>query len=95
MVADYSNTTGAGVCVNISPNSNPNKKLFILKIQYGTGEAYMLVPTPDIIKAVELFKKKYKESIPDTKEFGMPEIVSAEVHPILYSSIYDEMGLGE
>ena len=80
---------------NINTNINTNTKLFILKVEYGTGEAYMLVPTPDLISAVELFKKRYKESIPETKEFGMPEIVSAEVHPILYSSIYDGMGLGE
>ena len=63
---------------------------FVLIVKYGTGQAAMIVDSPDIQLAIAAFKKKYMEGMPETKEFGMPEIVGAEVLPIMYDSIYEK-----
>lgn len=63
---------------------------FVLLVRYGCGKAAMLVDTPDLIKAVMEFKAQYMKGMPDTKEYGMPEITKAEIFPIMYESIYGD-----
>lgn len=65
-------------------------KKFILLVKYGTGKAAMLTETPDLVKAIMEFKHEYMKGIPDTKEYGMPEILKAELVPVMYSSIYKD-----
>ena len=57
---------------------------FVVKITYGTGTAYFITDTPDIEKAIQQFKQEYSKAIPDTKCYGLPEIVSAEIHVLMY-----------
>lgn len=63
---------------------------YILKVKYGTGKAAMVVDTPDLIEAVTKFKQELGKSIPDTKDFGLPDITKAEIMPILYESKFKE-----
>lgn len=60
------------------------QKKFILRIKYGTGEAYMETSTPDLIEAIQEFQNKYKEALPDTKMYGLPPIISASIHPLIW-----------
>ena len=61
-------------------------KRFILCIEYGTGKAGMLVDTPDITEALQEFLKEYRKGLPDTKDVGLPNILKAEIVPLLYES---------
>ena len=61
---------------------------FVLKIKYGTGEACMPTNQPDIVEAIKEFKKEYGKGIPDTKMYGLPDIISAELLPLTQRSIY-------
>lgn len=64
-------------------------KNFILKVEYGTGSANMLVDTCDLIEAIKLFKAEVSKNFPDgDKSYGMPQIISARIEPIMYESIY-------
>ena len=63
---------------------------FVLLVKYGTGKAAMITDTPDLLKATMEFKHRYMKMVPDTKEFGMPEITKAEIIPVMYDSIYDK-----
>lgn len=63
---------------------------FVLLVKYGTGKAAMLTDTPDLLKATMEFKHLYMKGMPDTKEYGMPEITRAEILPVMYDSIYEE-----
>ena len=65
-------------------------KKFILRVWYGTGNSTMLVDTPDFRKALDLFLKAYTKCIPDTKEYGLPDIIKAELTPLMYDSVYEE-----
>ena len=62
---------------------------FVLKVKYGTGKAAMLVDTPDLVLAIQQFKDRVGKSIPNTKDYGLPEITKAEIMPIMYDSVYD------
>ena len=64
-------------------------KKFVLLVRYGYGEAAMITDTPDILKATMEFKHHYMKMVPDTKEFGMPEITKVRLVPIMYDSIYE------
>lgn len=66
-----------------------NKK-FVLLVEYGTGRAAMITHTPELINAIMEFKHRYLKKFPETKEYGMPEIVGAELIPIMYDSVYEE-----
>lgn len=63
---------------------------FVLYVKYGCGEATMIVDTPDLVKGIMEFKQRYMKGMPDTKEFGMPEITKAEILPVMYDSFYEE-----
>lgn len=63
---------------------------YVLRVKYGTGKAAMLVDTPDLCDAINIFKKKMSKSIPNTKDYGLPEITQAEIFPLMYESIYEE-----
>ena len=62
-----------------------NKK-FILCVEYGTGKAGMVVDTPDLTEALQKFIKNCKQSIPDSKDIGLPNILKAEILPLVYES---------
>ena len=66
-----------------------NKK-FILCVEYGTGKAGMIVDTPDITEALQLFLNKCRESLPDSKDIGLPNILRAEILPIIYSEVKND-----
>lgn len=61
-------------------------KKFVLRVWYGTGSDAILVDTPDLVVAIEKFKEKYCAGMPQTKEYGMPEIIKAELTPLMYDS---------
>jgi hypothetical protein len=63
---------------------------FVLLVKYGCGKAAMLTDTPELIKAIMEFKHQYMKGMPDTKMYGMPEIIKAELLPIMYDSIYGD-----
>ena len=65
-------------------------KKFVLLVKYGCGKAAMLTETPDLLKAILEFKQQYMKGMPDTKMYGMPEIIKAEIIPVMYNSIYEE-----
>lgn len=57
---------------------------FVLEVKYGTGKAYWPTNEPDIMKAIQEFQMEYSREIPDTKMYGLPEILSASIHPLMY-----------
>ena len=59
---------------------------FVLRVKYGTGDACMLTNKPDIGEAIEEFKREYGKNIPDTKMYGLPNIILAELLPLLKRS---------
>lgn len=59
---------------------------FVLCVEYGTGKVGMVTSTSDITEALQEFLSEYKKSIPDTKDFGLPSIIKAELLPLLYES---------
>ena len=63
---------------------------FILCVEYGTGKAGMIVDTPDITEALQEFLNKCRESLPDSKDIGLPNILKAEILPIIYSEIKND-----
>jgi hypothetical protein len=60
------------------------QKKFVLRVKYGTGEAYMETYNPDLVKAIQEFQDKYKRALPDTKMYGLPPIISASIHPLMW-----------
>lgn len=65
-------------------------KKFILCVEYGTGKAGMIVNTPDITEALQEFLKECRKSLPDTKDIGLPNILKAEILPIIYSEVKND-----
>lgn len=63
-------------------------KKFILCVEYGTGKVGMLVDTPDITEALNIFLKECRRSLPDTKDVGLPSILKAEILPLFSESRY-------
>lgn len=62
-------------------------KKFVLCVEYGTGKSGMIVETPDITEALQQFLSRCKESLPDSKDIGLPTILKAEILPLIYSEI--------
>ena len=62
------------------------EKKFILYVEYGTGRAGMVVNTPDLQEALQIFLSEYGKVIPDTKMYGLPNVKRAEIFPLIYSS---------
>ena len=48
----------------------------------------MLVDTPDITEALNIFLKECRRSLPDTKDVGLPSILKAEILPLFSESRY-------
>ena len=65
------------------------KKKFVVAADYGIGEMAMLTDTPELSKALVEFYELRKSLIPDTKDYGVPPVVSAKIIPCLYESIYE------
>ena len=61
-------------------------KKFVLRVCYGTGNAALIVNTPDIVEAIQIFKQQYCASLPECKEYGLPDIIKAELIPLLYDN---------
>ena len=57
---------------------------FVLTVEYGTGKMNILTEQPDLIMALQEFAEEYKKSLPDTKMYGLPTIIRAELLPIAY-----------
>ena len=62
---------------------------FVLRVWYGTGTAAMITDTPSLVEALNRFLVEYKKTLPDTKMYGMPEIIKAEIIPCMYESVYE------
>lgn len=67
-----------------------NNKLFVLIVKYGTGKVCTLVDTPDLYEALECFKQKMQSSYGLDKGNMLPNIISAEILPLLYESVYNK-----
>ena len=65
-------------------------KKFVLCVEYGMGKSGMIVETPDITEALQLFLNKCRESLPDSKDIGLPNILRAEILPIIYSEVKND-----
>lgn len=63
---------------------------FCLRVTYGTGKTAMVVDTCDLEQAIKLFKEEYAKTLPDTKMYGLPDILEAEIFPLMYQNIYKE-----
>lgn len=61
-------------------------KKFLLRVWYANGSSTLLVDEPDLIAALSVFQKLYKERIPDFKEYGFPVISKAELIPVFYDT---------
>lgn len=61
---------------------------FVLKVRYGTGTTALVVDTCDFEQAIKQFKAEYSKSLPDTKMYGLPDILEAELFPLMYQDIY-------
>lgn len=59
-------------------------KKYVLCVEYATGKASMIVSTPDLFEALQVFVKDYAKALPDTKMYGMPAIQKVEIYPLLY-----------
>lgn len=66
-------------------------KKFVLKIEHSNGSYALLVNTPDLVSALQLFQKLYRENQPDSKEYGFPTILKAELLPISYDLSQDKL----
>lgn len=65
-------------------------KRYVLIVEYGTGKIAMLTSTNDITEALKEFLIEYSEALPDTKMYGLPTIIKAEIVPLKYSSSYGD-----
>lgn len=65
-------------------------KKFILVVEYGTGKVGMLTTTNDITIALEEFLSEYGRGLPDTKMYGLPNIIKAEIFPVVFNRIKGE-----
>lgn len=62
------------------------EKEYVLRVRYGTGEANMITKEPELIDALQEFLKEYGKSLPDSKMYGLPRILSAELLPLMSRS---------
>ena len=63
-------------------------KRYVLIVEYGTGKIAMLTSTNDITEALKEFLAEYSKALPDTKMYGLPSIIKAEIVPLKYHSNY-------
>lgn len=64
-------------------------KKFVLIVQYLSGEIAILVNTPDLVEALNIFQDKLNEQGFNTdKSCPMPEIKLAKIIPVMHESIY-------
>ena len=63
-------------------------KRYVLIVEYGTGKIAMLTSTNDITEALKEFLAEYSKALPDTKMYGLPSIIKAEIVPLKYNSSY-------
>lgn len=61
-----------------------NKK-YVLNVEYGTGRVGMITSSPDITVALKEFLDEYGKGLPDTKMYGLPSIIKAEISPIVFN----------
>lgn len=66
------------------------EKKYVLTVEYGTGKIAMLTATNDIVEALKEFLDEYSKALPDTKMYGLPTIIKAEIMTLRYSSSYGE-----
>lgn len=57
---------------------------YVLSVEYGTGKMNVLTEQPDLILALQEFAEEYKKSLPDTKMYGLPTIIKAELLSLAY-----------
>ena len=57
---------------------------YVLTVEYGTGKMSIITKQPDLILALQEFAKEYKRALPDTKMYGLPTILKAELLPLAY-----------
>ena len=65
-------------------------KRFILVVEYGTGKVGMLTTTNDITIALKEFLSEYGKGLPDTKMYGLPNIIKAEILPVVFNRVEGE-----
>ena len=68
------------------------KRKYVLRVEYGTGKLNMLTEQPDLILALQEFAKEYQKALPDTKMYGLPSIIKAELLPLAYFNEGKENG---
>ena len=61
-----------------------NKK-YVLNVEYGTGKVGMITSSPDITEALKEFLDEYGKGLPDTKMYGLPNIIKAEILPVVFN----------
>lgn len=57
---------------------------YVLAVEYGTGKMNIITEQPDLIAALQEFAEAYKKALPDTKMYGLPPILKAELLPLVY-----------
>ena len=70
-----------------------NRK-YVLRVEYGTGKLNMITEQPDLILALQEFAKDYQDALPDTKMYGLPTILKAELLPLAYFKEKEAKGNG-
>ena len=66
--------------------NNKFKKEYVLRVEYGTGKANMITECPELIDALKEFLDEYGKGIPNSKMYGLPRIISAELLPLMSRS---------
>ena len=60
-------------------------KKYVLNVEYGTGKVGMITSSPDITEALKEFLNEYSKGLPDTKMYGLPNIIRAEILPLVFN----------
>ena len=68
------------------------EKRFVLRVTYGTGTLNVLTDKLDLIPALQEFVEVYRKSLPDTKMYGLPTILKAELLPLAYFKEVEKNG---
>lgn len=61
-------------------------KKYVLVVKYTTGKVAMLTDEYDMRKALDRFYFVVMKSVPDSKDFALPMVLSCELIPVAYSS---------
>lgn len=57
---------------------------YILIVEYGTGKISTPTKHSDLLLALKEFAQEYQAALPDTKMYGLPPILKAEILPLAY-----------